>query len=66
MTFKKTDFQISYESEGCYRVQVLESFLYLFKRWVFLTCQETENSDESLMEFLTFKEAENFINLITE
>lgn len=66
MKLKKSDFQIMYETEGCYRILIRESFLWLFTRWVFVTCQETENSDETPLEFNTFKEATNFVDNIGE
>ena len=66
MKLKKSDFQIMYETEGCYRLLVREKFLWIFKRWVFVTTQEAENSDEKILEFSTFKEATDFIDLIAE
>ena len=55
-----------YESEGVYRIKVRESFFWIFKRWVYLTCQEAENADETRMEFASFKAATDFIETIAE
>ncbi len=62
----KQDFKIVYITEGCYRVQACERFLWIFKRWIYLTCQETENADERYMEFVSFKGATDFIDQIAE
>jgi hypothetical protein len=66
MKLKKSDFQITYETEGCYRLLVREKFFWIFKRWVFVTTQEAEHSDETPLEFKTFKEATDFVDLIAE
>jgi len=63
---KKEDFQIMYETEGCYRLLIRESFLWLFTRWVFVTYQETEYSDEKILEFESFKSAQEFLENIAE
>lgn len=64
MKLKKSDFQIMYETEGCYRILIREKFFWFFKRWVLVTTQEAENSDETPLEFKTFNEATDFVELI--
>ena len=66
MKLKKSDFLIMYESEGVYRIKVREPFFWIFKRWVYLTCQEAENADETRMDFKSFKAATDFIENIAE
>jgi len=63
---KKEDLTITYVTEGCYRLSIRETFLFFFTRWVPVTYQEAENSDERLMEFETFSQATEFIDLIAE
>jgi hypothetical protein len=57
---------ITYHTENCYRLSVRKNFLLIFKRWIPLTYQVTENSNEEPIEFHSFLEAETFINNIAD
>ena len=65
MKTTKQDLMIVHNDKD-YSISVCKPFLFFFKRWIPLTYQETENSDEKLLTFETFNEAENFIKNITE
>lgn len=63
---KKEDFLITYETEGRYRVLFKIKFLFFFSRWIPVTYQEAEHTEDKPMEFESFAEATNFIEMITE
>lgn len=60
------DFQILYITEGCYRVTVRKKVFWFFYKWIALTYQEAENTEEKPLEFETFKEATEFIDNIVK
>jgi hypothetical protein len=62
----KQDLMISLIDEGVFRVYIRKRFLFVFWRWVEITYQEAENTQEYPIEFNTLTEAENFCFLITE
>ena len=66
MSLDKQDFQILYITEGCYKVLLRIKFLYFFYRWVPITYQESENSEDKILEFESFIEATNFIDTVTK
>ncbi len=66
MKHKKTDFVIVFEDHNRFSIKVRKQFLKFFSRWIPLTYQETENSDEKLLIFDSFDDATNFIDNIAE
>lgn len=65
MKLAKKDIMIVHHDKN-YSLSVRKPFLFFFKRWVPVTYQETENSNEELLTFESFSEAEKFIENITE
>ena len=65
MMTPKKNLMITYENEFCYRVYIRKRVFLFFDKWVPLTYQETENSDEHIIEYRTFNEAVDFVNRIT-
>lgn len=65
MTPLKKDLMIVCENENTYKVYIRETYLLFLKRWIPLTYQETENSEEHDIEYTTFKEAQEFIDKLT-
>jgi len=61
----KKDFQILYVNEKCYTVYMRIKFLWFFYKWVPITYQEAEHTEDKVLEFETFDEATNFIETIT-
>jgi len=66
MKIKKSDLMICYHTEKCYRLSIRKKFFWFFKRWVPITYQEAENSNELPIEFESFEAATDFINNIAE
>ena len=64
MRLQKKDFQIVFQNHDRYTVQVRKPFFKYFYRWVTVTYQETENSEEQVMEFESFEAATKFIDLV--
>ena len=65
MNLQKKNLMITYDNEFCYRVYIRKRVFLFFDKWVPLTYQETENSDEHIIEYRSFDEAKNFIDRIT-
>lgn len=63
MKYTKKDFQIVL-SDSKYTIKVRKPFWKFFKRWVPVTYQEAEHTEEKIMIFESFKDATDFIDLI--
>lgn len=66
MRYKKTDFHIVFEDLNKFSLRVRKPFLKFFHRWVKVTYQETENSDELPLIFDNFEDAKNFVENIAD
>lgn len=66
MRIVKKDLMITQKNEASYQLYLRQRWMFFFERWIPLTYQEGENSEEIIYEFKSFDEATEFINLITE
>lgn len=66
MRYNKTDFQVIFEDHDKFSVKVRKPFLKFFNKWIPITYQETENTEEKLMIFESFGDAVNFIDMVSK
>jgi hypothetical protein len=65
MRHKKSDFLIIFEDHNRFSIKVRKPFLKFFYKWIPVTYQEAENTEEKVLEFESFEAATNFIDLVT-
>lgn len=65
MKHTKKDFQIVFKDHDKYIVEVRKRFLKFFYKWIPVTYQEAENTEEKVLEFESFEAATNFVDLVT-
>lgn len=66
MRYLKTDFQVMFEDHDRYSIRVRKPFLKFFKKWIPITYQEAENTEEKLLTFESFSEAVSFIDTVAK
>ena len=66
MNLTKSDFIITSKAHDCYTVSTRQYIFWLIPIWTELSYSSTENSDEEILEFKSFQDANEFINIIIQ
>lgn len=61
----KEDFRIEQIGSNKYTILIKKKFLFFFNYWEYLDYQNTKLKSNTIIEFNSFDEAEDFINLAT-